>query len=67
MSENDLQQIKFMVKQTLIEFFTQKYINMTDAAELTGKHPRTIRRWIDSGKLKTEDGKIPREEIVKYL
>jgi plasmid maintenance system antidote protein VapI len=67
MTDQDIDIIKKTVRHTLIEFFTKKTIAQTDAAEFLGVSPRTINNMIRDGRLKKTDGKILREDLVKFL
>ena len=43
-----------------VEFITP------DAAKAVGKHPNTITRWINIGRVRTEKGRIPLNELGKF-
>lgn len=42
----------------------EKLYSLEEAAERIGKTPRTLRRWIDSGKLTKSDKTGPRHEVL---
>lgn len=42
----------------------EKLYSLEEAAELMGRTPRTLRRWIDSGKLMKSDKTGPRRDVL---
>lgn len=54
------------VKETLIDFFTNQFVSKKEAARIIGISESTIHRKIKSGLIKTEEGKITKEEVVKF-
>ncbi len=42
------------------------HISRTEFAKVVKKHPNTVTRWIDLGRVRTEKGGIPRTELAKF-
>lgn len=67
MTQEDRHEIKQLIKEALIEVFMSPGISQVDAAKFLKVSDRTVRRRISEGKIRTdENGKIPKEELLKY-
>lgn len=43
------------------------HLSRTEFAQAVKKHPNTVTRWINRGRVRTEKGRIPRTELAKFV
>ena len=58
--------VREAVRDALIEFMSPS-VSQVEAARMLGKHPKTILRMIQDGRLIAVNGKISKEEITRQL
>ena len=61
-----INEIKKAVREELINFLTNDFVSKKEAARLMNISESTIHRKINSGLTETVNGKVSKEEIIRY-